>query len=87
MAKGWQSLDAGFPSFSREESVKQMVDKMHNYLFQVKQGLRITFQDLEADIAKLKRENKTLKKKIEQLETQISGNVAAEESNSSTAQS
>ena len=71
MAKGWQELDMGFPTFSGEESPKQMVAKIHDYLFRAKQGLKITFQDLEVNLEKLQKENATLMQRIEEMQKTI----------------
>ena len=72
MAEGWQMLDAGFPSVSKDEPAKQQVEKLVNYLFQMKQGLQITLQRMETSAKKIATENKELKKKLEQLESRIS---------------
>lgn len=68
MAKGWQELDAGFPTISGEESPKRTIEKVINYLSQVKRGLKVAFQDLEKEIEKLKKENARLVEKIETMQ-------------------
>ena len=70
MAESWQNLDAGFPHISKDEPVKNQVEKMYNYLFQLKQSLRVAFQSMDKTIKRLKDENDTLKREIEQLRTQ-----------------
>ena len=68
MAEGWQNLDIGFPRISSDEPVKQQVEKMYNYLFQMKQGLQVTLQIMDKTIRRLRDENAKLQERIEKLE-------------------
>ena len=72
MAEGWQMLDAGFPSVSKDEPAKQQVEKILNYLLQMKQGMQITLQAMDASLRKITNENKELKERIEKLESRVS---------------
>ena len=74
MAEGWQKLDAGFPSFGRDTPLKQWVEKLHNYLFQMKQSLQITLQSMDKENRLLKERVADLEKKLEILENPPQGN-------------
>ena len=46
MPSNWQSIDMNFPSFTGEESPKEQIRQLHNYLFQLRQGLQYSLQNL-----------------------------------------
>ena len=46
MPSNWQSIDMNFPSFTGEESPKEQIQALHNYLFQLRQGLQYSLQNL-----------------------------------------
>lgn len=71
MARSWQAFDISFPSFSGKETEKQKVEKLHNYLFQLKQGLQFVLQSMDTEIEKVSSENETLKQKMEKLEERL----------------
>lgn len=76
MAEGWRDLDVGFPRIAKDEPVKDQVEKIYNYLFQMKRGLQVTLQTMDKTIRDLSAENTKLKKKIEDMETQILQNTS-----------
>ena len=43
------SIDSNFPSFTGEESPEQQIRALHNYLFQLREGLQYSLQNLTAD--------------------------------------
>lgn len=43
------SIDSNFPSFTGEESPQQQIRMLHNYLFQLREGLQYSLQNLTAD--------------------------------------
>lgn len=46
MPSNWQSIDMNFPSFTGEETAKEQIRALHNYLFQLRQGLQYSLQNL-----------------------------------------
>lgn len=46
MPSNWQSIDTNFPSFTGEETAKEQITALHNYLFQLRQGLQYSLQNL-----------------------------------------
>lgn len=46
MPSNWQAIDMNFPSFTGDESPKQQIQALHNYLFQLRQGLQYSLQNL-----------------------------------------
>ncbi len=48
MPSNWLTFDSGFPSFTGEESPQQQIRALHNYLFQLREGLQSTLQNLTA---------------------------------------
>lgn len=49
MPSNWQSIDNNFPSFTGEESPQQQIQMLHNYLFQLREGLKYSLQNLTTD--------------------------------------
>lgn len=49
MPSNWLSIDSNFPSFTGEESEEQQIRALHNYLFQLREGLQYSLQNLTAD--------------------------------------
>lgn len=42
-------IDSNFPSFTGEETPEQQIRALHNYLFQLREGLQYSLQNLTAD--------------------------------------
>lgn len=42
------SIDQGFPSFTGKESPQQQIQALHNYLYQLREGLQYSLQNLTA---------------------------------------
>lgn len=42
----WQAIDTNFPSFSGEETPRQQIQALHDYLFQLRQGLQYSLENL-----------------------------------------
>ena len=49
MPSNWLSFDSNFPSFTGEETPEQQIRALHNYLFQLREGLQYSLQNLTAD--------------------------------------
>ncbi len=49
MPSNWLSIDSNFPSFTGEESTERQIMALHNYLFQLREGLQYSLQNLTAD--------------------------------------
>ena len=49
MPSNWLSIDSNFPSFTGEEPPEQQIRALHNYLFQLREGLQYSLQNLTAD--------------------------------------
>lgn len=49
MPSNWLSIDSNFPSFTGEETPEQQIRALHNYLFQLREGLQYSLQNLTAD--------------------------------------
>lgn len=49
MPSNWLTIDDSFPSFTGEESPTQQIKALHNYLFQLREGLRYSLQNLSAE--------------------------------------
>lgn len=49
MPSNWLSIDTNFPSFTGEESPEQQIMELHNYLFQLREGLQYSLRNLTAD--------------------------------------
>ena len=43
------SIDSNFPSFTGEESPQQQIQALHNYLFQLREGLQYSLRNLTAE--------------------------------------
>lgn len=48
MPSNWMAIDTDFPSFTGEESPEQQIRALHNYLFQLREGLKYSLQNLTA---------------------------------------
>lgn len=46
MPSNWMAIDSNFPSFTGEESPTEQIRALHNYLFQLREGLRYSLQNL-----------------------------------------
>lgn len=49
MPSNWLSIDSNFPSFTGEETPVEQIRALHNYLFQLREGLQYSLQNLTAD--------------------------------------
>lgn len=49
MPSNFLSIDSDFPSFTGEESPQQQIRALHNYLFQLREGLQYSLRNLTAD--------------------------------------
>lgn len=49
MPSNWLSIDSNFPSFTGEETPEQQIRELHNYLFQLREGLQYSLQNLTTD--------------------------------------
>lgn len=49
MPSSLQAIDSNFPTFTGEESPKQQIQAMHNYLFQLREGLQYSLRNLSAE--------------------------------------
>lgn len=49
MPSQWLSIDDNFPSFTGEESPKEQIRALHNYLYQLREGLQYSLQNLTTD--------------------------------------
>lgn len=79
----WQALDNHFPSFSGNETPQQQIQALHNYLYELRQGLRFSLQNLgvqnfnEAELQKLTDAQKTeLSEMLQGVKTSLSNLTA-----------
>lgn len=49
MPSNWLTIDNNFPTFTGEETPEQQIRSLHNYLFQLREGLQYSLQNLTAD--------------------------------------
>lgn len=49
MPSNWLTIDTNFPTFTGEESAEQQIRELHNYMFQLREGLQYTLQNLTAE--------------------------------------
>ena len=49
MPSNWLAMDDNFPTFTGEESPKQQIAALHDYLFQMRQGLLYSMRNLSAE--------------------------------------
>lgn len=49
MPSVWKSIDSNFPSFTGEEKPQEQIRALHNYLFQLREGLKYSMQNLSAE--------------------------------------
>lgn len=49
MPSNWLTIDTNFPTFTGEESAEQQIRALHNYMFQLREGLQYTLQNLTAE--------------------------------------
>lgn len=43
----WQAIDTNFPSFSGKETPQQQIQALHDYLYQMRQGLQYSLEHLD----------------------------------------
>lgn len=48
MPSNWLTIDSNFPSFTGKETPQQQIQMLHNYLFQLREGLQYSLQNLSA---------------------------------------
>lgn len=48
MPSNWLAFDNNFPTFTGEESPEQQIRALHNYLYQLREGLQYSLQNLSA---------------------------------------
>ncbi len=46
MVTNWFAIDNNFPSFTGKESPREQIQALHSYLFQLREGLRYSLQNL-----------------------------------------
>ena len=49
MPSNWLAMDDNFPTFTGEESPKEQIRALHNYLYQMREGLQYSMRNLTAD--------------------------------------
>lgn len=49
MPTNWLSIDRSFPTFTGKESPEQQIGALHNYLFQLREGLQYSLQNLTSE--------------------------------------
>lgn len=49
MPSNWLSMDDNFPTFTGEESPKQQIEALHNYLYQMREGLQYSLRNLTSE--------------------------------------
>lgn len=49
MPSNFLAMDNDFPTFTGEESPKQQIQALHNYLYQLREGLQYSLQNLSAE--------------------------------------
>ena len=49
MPSNWFAMDDNFPTFTGEESPSQQISALHNYLYQMREGLQYSMRNLTAD--------------------------------------
>lgn len=49
MPNSWLSIDTGFPSFTGKESPSEQIKALHDYLYQLRQGLQYSLANLTMD--------------------------------------
>lgn len=49
MPNSWLSIDTGFPSFTGKESPSEQIKALHDYLYQMRQGLQYSLANLTMD--------------------------------------
>ncbi len=49
MPSNWLSIDTGFPTFRGDESPKEQVKALHDYMYQLREGLQYSLQNLTAE--------------------------------------
>ncbi len=48
MSTSWMNIDQGFPTFTGQETPQQQIQAMHSYLYQLREGLQYSLQNLTA---------------------------------------
>ena len=49
MPSNWWAIDTNFPSFTGEETPTQQIQALHDYLYQLRQSLQYSMQNLSAE--------------------------------------
>lgn len=49
MPSNWMSIDNNFPSFTGQETPQQQIAALHNYLFQLREGLQYSLRNLTVE--------------------------------------
>lgn len=49
MPSNWLAIDTNFPTFTGVEPAEQQIQALHNYLFQLKEGLQYSLRNLTAE--------------------------------------
>lgn len=49
MPSNWLTIDNGFPSFTGEEPAEQQIKALHNYLYQLREGLQYSLRNLTTE--------------------------------------
>lgn len=49
MPSNWMAIDQNFPTFTGEESPQQQIQALHNYLFQLREGLQYSLRNLTTE--------------------------------------
>ena len=49
MPSNWLAMDDNFPTFTGEESPSQQISALHNYLYQMREGLQYSMRNLTAE--------------------------------------
>ena len=49
MPSNWLPIDNGFPSFTGEEPAEQQIKALHNYLYQLREGLQYSLRNLTTE--------------------------------------
>ena len=76
MPSNWKSIDKNFPTFTGRESAEQKIMALHNYLYQLREGLQYIFQNLTEDnfnATALKSLSQSQKNAVEEYLMQVNG--------------
>lgn len=78
MPSNWWAIDTNFPSFTGEETPKQQIQALHDYLYQFRQSLQYSLQNLSAanfNETALKNMTDAQKNEVAQLLTNVTGEL------------